>query len=255
MQSLRRGYHHTPTNKQLKGGVQGLADTRPKKGHLTNQERKKDDKQSATGVLVHILRKKIDSDGWIVDVGTGKNKSRYHCVNGTGGMYIPDSNVTDTMYVPKVKTEVNIDIDKKSKIYTITKIISDKKISLASFEDMLYISTNNNENTNQDVNASIVMTKDIVNLKANEIIIEDNDGTEINLIQTTKQQQESVQQQQQAIEELQESNKQLSSENTSLLQRVEILEETLKSVTNDDTEEETDDNESVSNDTNNNTSP
>ena len=250
MRGRQKAYHHEPTNKQMKRGVQGLADTMPKKGHLTNQERKAGDKQSVIGVLVHIIKEKIDKNGWVVEVGTGKDKTKYNCVNGQGGLYIPDSTITDTMYIPKNKTEAYIEIDKKSKIYTLTKIIGDV-IPLASYEDVLTISTNTNEKTNQDVNASVILTKDIINLKASSIVIQDGDGTEVDLL---KQNQE-IQELKASNKALQDDNETLKEQNESLLSKIEIIEDSIKAMSEEDdsTDDNTDDTDDNTDDNNNDT--
>lgn len=238
MRGRQTPYHHEPTNKQMKRGVQGLADTMPKKGHLVSQERKPGDKESTTGVLIHIIKERIDSNGWVVEVGTGKNKVKYHCINGQGGLFIPESTVTDTMYVPKNKTEVYVEIDKKSKIYTLTKIIGDV-IPLASYGDTLTISTNTNEKTNQDVNSQVTLTKNTINLNASSIIIQDNDNTEVDLIQQSK----DIETLKADNEALKESNQALQEDNKSLLSKIEIIEESIKKITEDKTDENSTDTE------------
>ena len=148
-----------------------------------------------------------------------------------------ESTITETLYVPKNKTDVYIDIDKKSKIYTLTRIIGDV-IPLASYEDVLTISTNTNEKTNQDVNASMVMTKDIINLKASSIVIKDNDDTEVDLIQQSK----DIEDLKSDNESLKSDNEALKEQNEDLIKRIEIIEESIKDISeDDDTDDETND--------------
>ena len=228
MQGVRS---HNPTNKDFKTHFQGLASTKTKKGHLNDQDRKSDDKQSAEGELIRIIREKVDSNGWEVSVGKGSEKKKYMCSDSRGGLLIPDSNISDNglYYIPKEKTEVEIDIDKKSKIYTITRIKSSHQIPLASFGDKIYLSTDTNTKTNQDVNATLTMTKDDINLEAEKVTITTKD-VKIDIV-------ESVTKQNTKISELEKTNQ-------TLLERIRALEAKQEDVTNEETTTDTENNDS-----------
>ena len=207
----------SPTNKEFKRNFQGLASSKVKKGHLSDQqERKSDDKQSAKGILVRIEIDKIDDDGWEVEVGTGKNKKKYMCSDSRGGLLIPDSTISKNKkyYITKAKTEVEIDIDKKSKIYRITKINSDKQIPLSTFADKLYLSPNSNTKTNQNIKTLLTMSKTNVVLQADEVIVKDNDNKSVNIIESNEKQQNDIQT--------------LQEQNLSLDERIKELEKIIK---------------------------
>lgn len=174
--------HRKHTNKDFKDNFVDLASNETKKGHLTNQKRGADDNQTIEGILKYIIIDRIDSDGWMVEVGNGSNSFVYACSNPQWSLNIPDSTITDTMYVPRNKTRVEFSIDKKTKIYTIVRIIGGKS-SFSNYQDTLKISIDQNLKTNQDVNAEITMTQDNIELNADKIIVNSNDK-QIDLVQS-----------------------------------------------------------------------
>lgn len=213
----------SPTNKEFKTNLQGLASTKTKKGHLNNQEKKADDNAIETGVLVRIHKDKLYKNGWEVKIGTGSDAVTYMCSYSDSVLHIPDSTVTDQYYIPKQKTEVDVIIDKKSKIYTITKINTLNKKPLVLYEDNLMISTNTNTDTNSSVKTLIEISEDSINIKSDNIIITDSNNNQINLLtlqDTTAQQ----------IINLQ-------AQNQSLLERIEVLEKNIKEEDNINQEE------------------
>lgn len=213
----------SPTNKEFKRNFQGLASTKTKKGHLNNnQERKSSDKQSAEGILVRIKIDKIDDDGWEVEVGTGNDKKKYMCSDSRGGLMIPDSTISKNKkyYIPKNKTEVEIDIDKKSKIYTITRIRSDKQIPLAKFSDKLYLSVNSNTKNNKKVSALLTMSNNKITVQADNVVVKDNEDNSIDLVEAHKEQTQTI--------------KVLQQERKSLEERIQILEEKINKQENEE---------------------
>ncbi len=218
-------HRRTPTNKEFKTNFQGLASTKTRKGHLNDQERKKDDKQSTEGTLKRILISKIDDNGWEVVVGKGTDTHTYQCVNPLGSLLIPDSEVSANKlyYVPKHKTVVEVDIDKKSHIYTITRIMG-QQIPLATFNDTLHMAVDTNTKTNQDVNAEITMSKDDITLQADKVTVKDNEDNEINLLEENKKQKEDI--------------SSLKKENQGLLSRIVILEEAVENMKSNDEDNE-----------------
>ena len=265
-------HRREPTNKEFKTNFQGLAATKTKKGHLNDQERKKDDKQSTEGVLKRILISKIDTNGWDVVVGKGSDTHTYHCVNPLGSLLIPDSTISTNKlyYIPKNKTAVDIDIDKKSHIYTITRV-KGQQIPLASFNDKLYLSVDTNSKTNSDINAEITMSKDDITLQGDNIVVKDNDDNEVNLIDAHNEQVENIeglrklgddlshnieenarvaaensqalynisQKNARNITNLQQANQSLEQANQSLLSRIQILEETVEELKPNEEETQT----------------
>jgi hypothetical protein len=163
-----------------------LASNKPLKGHLTNQERTTDDSQTVEGVLKQIVKDRIDSDGWYVEVGKDNDKYVYHCSYpqwATGGT-IPESTETNTLYVPVGKVRVEITIDKKNKIYIIQRLIDNSKASIVNYNNELHISVNSNTKTNQDVNANVKLTNDTINLNADSVVVTDNNNNEFDLIES-----------------------------------------------------------------------
>lgn len=221
----------SPTNKEFKSNFQKLASTKTKKGHLTNQEKEADDIAKKTGILVKINRKKLYENGWEVKVGTGNDAVTYMCSYGDGVMYIPDSTITDAYFVPKGKVEVEITIDKKTKIYTITKINTNNKKPIALFENVLTLSTDTNTESSKNT-ASIVLSKDSVNINSDNVVIKDSDDNQIDLKESQKQ----IDTLQNENKEIKDTVKSLNETNASLLQRIEILENKISETENSETE-------------------
>lgn len=180
------------TNKDFKENFVDLASNKVKKGHLTKQERDVGDNQVVEGVLKYIIKDRIEFDGWYVEVGSGKDKFVYHCAN-QDPFTIPDSTETETKYVPKKKTKVQFIMDKHNKIYTINRILTDQKVALSLYKDQLRISVDNNNKTNQDVNAVITMGKEAIQMVANSIVIKDNDDNQFDLIENQQNHTEQIQ--------------------------------------------------------------
>lgn len=179
--------HRKHTNKTFKKNFVDLASTSTKKGHLTKQKREADDNQTVEGILKHVIIDRIDSNGWMVEVGSGKDTSTYACTNPEPFLTLPDSTETDTMYVPKTKTRVEISIDKQHKIYRIVRVIN-VKTALSRYQDTLKISIDQNTKTNKDVNAEITVTNDNIELNANKIVISNNSGQKTDLVESQKKQ-------------------------------------------------------------------
>ena len=224
-----------PTNKEFKNNFQGLASTRVKKGHLTGKEKKPEDNAKEVGVLTRINRAKLYENGWEVKVGTGNDAVTYNCSYGDGVMYIPDSTVTKQYFVPKGKVEVEVTIDKKSKIYTITKINTDNKKAVAVYENLLTLAISTDEN--DDVDASIQLSKTGVNIKSNNVVITNSDNEEIDLVESQSKIEESqkkIKTLEENVETLSETKENLETEVSSLKQKIKEIEIRL----NDDTEDE-----------------
>lgn len=173
------------TNKKFKDTFENLASTEMTKGRLRKKKRSPDDNQVVEGILKYIIIDKIDLDGWIVEVGNAPDTFSYACYNAQGGMWIPDSTVTNNRYVPKKKTKVEISIDKYTKIYKINRIITDAKIPLASFGNTLYISNDTNTKNNK-ANAAIQIGQEAISLIADELVIQSGEQ-EIDLVNSYNQ--------------------------------------------------------------------
>ena len=191
------------TNKEFKDNFVNLASEKVKIGHLT-QKRDVGDNQVVEGILKQIIKNQIETNGWLVEVGNGKNTHIYHCSN-TDPFNLPDVTETETMYVPTKKVKVEFIMDKFNKIYTITRMITDRKIPLSLYNDQLKISVDNNNKTNQDVNAAITINKKGINLMAESIVIQNKENEKIDLVDAHQNNIES-------IEELKQQNLSLTNE-------------------------------------------
>jgi hypothetical protein len=160
---------YSPTNKKFKSHFENFASEKTKKGHLNKNDRDADDTTILTGTLKRINRKKLYDNGWEVEV----DKKVYYCTYSTNVMSIPTSTVTDTYFIPKKKCEVEIQVDKVSKIYTISRIKDVNLTPIALYDNVVTISSNTNTNTNDDSIANISVTRTGVNLSG-EISISDD---------------------------------------------------------------------------------
>ena len=184
----------SPTNKEFKTNFQKLASDRPKKGHLDSQDKKASDNAIETGRLIRVDRDKFYSNGWEVKIGKGSNAKTYMCSNIDP--YIPPFRETKKYLVFKGNVEVEVSIDKKNKVYQITRINSANKKAMSLYEDLVVISQNENEKTKDKKNPSIEVGKGKINLKSDEIKITDSDNNEIDLVGTIKELQEQIKQMQ-----------------------------------------------------------
>lgn len=177
--------HRKYTNKHFKDNFVDLASTGVKKGHLTNQQQNKEGSEILEGYLKYVIIDRIDTNGWIVEVGSGSDKTKYSCTNPQWTLTLPDSTKTDKKYVPKYKTRVEFSADKKHKKYIISRVIGGKS-SLSNYQDMLKISIDQNEKTNTNVNAEIKVTKNNIELGAQNITLKSNNQT-IDLVEQANQ--------------------------------------------------------------------
>lgn len=156
---------YTPTNKYFRNKFQDFASTKTKKGHLNNQDEEEGAKK-LTGKLVKIDRKKIYTDGWLVETTDGK---QYWCSYGDGVVCLPDVTESDSYYVPKKQIDVEISIDEDNKVYTLTRLKDPNKKPIALYSDKLELSVNTNEKTNKDNTAKIEVSKNDVKIMGQTI--------------------------------------------------------------------------------------
>lgn len=110
---------YDPTITRFQKHTKSFVSGKTKKGHLNNEDREAGDVINEEGVLVRIIKKDIQGKGWEVKVDGKPYKCSYY---GNSFLFLPNCTETDTYYIPKKECKVEISIDKKSKIYTITKI-------------------------------------------------------------------------------------------------------------------------------------
>lgn len=153
---------YSPTNKKFKSHFENFASEKVKKGHLNNKEdRDAEDTTLKNGVLKKIDRDKIYDKGWYVEI----DKATKQCSYSNNVVSIPPCTESGRFLVPKKKCEVEVQLDKKSKIYSITRIKDVNLTPIALYEDSLTISTNTNTKTNKDNTAKIKVNKTSIQLE------------------------------------------------------------------------------------------
>lgn len=117
---------YNPSNKRFQKHTQSFVEGKTLKGHLGEGDKEKG-KYKETGELIRVNKQKILSNGWEVKI----DKKTIFCTYGDNIVYLPKHKTTDTYYIPVKKCEVEVSIDEKSKIKTITRIIDDTKQPIA----------------------------------------------------------------------------------------------------------------------------
>lgn len=232
----------SPTNKEFKKNFENFASKRMKKGHLNDsQERKSGDNTLEEGILVKIHRKKLYKNGWEVKVGTGKDAKTYMCSYDNGIVDIPDSTETKNYYIPKQKTKVEVSIDKKTKIYKITKIKTNGKNTGTLYKKILKISTDNDENSKDKPKASLEISDKIIKMKSENVIITDDDDNEIDLIESNdklNKVEEDHNETKTKLESVSKESTETKEKVDMLLNRIEILEAKLAKANSEDEDSE-----------------
>lgn len=113
---------YNPSNKRFQKHTQSFVEGKTLKGHLGEGDKEKG-KYKETGELIRVNRQKILEDGWEVKI----NKKTVFCTYGDNIVYLPKHKTTEMYYIPLKKCEVEVSIDEKSKIKTITRIKDDTK--------------------------------------------------------------------------------------------------------------------------------
>lgn len=117
---------YNPSNKRFQKHTQSFVEGKTMKGHLAEGDKEKS-KYKEEGELIRVNKQKILEDGWEVKIG----KKTVFCTYGDNIVYLPKCKETDMYYIPKKKCEVEVSIDEKSKIKTITRIRDDSKQPIA----------------------------------------------------------------------------------------------------------------------------
>lgn len=108
---------YNPSNKRFQKHTQSFVEGKTMKGHLAGKDKDKN-KYKIEGVLVRVNKNALNSDGWHVKI----EKKTVKCNYGDNIVYLPPCIEQGDWYIPKAKCEVEVSIDEKSKIRTITKI-------------------------------------------------------------------------------------------------------------------------------------
>lgn len=122
---------YNPSNKRFQKHTQHFVENTTMKGHITQEKDKKKGKYKDTGYLIKIKKNALDGKGWYVKI----DKKTLQCNYGDNIIYLPPYTEKGEWYIPKKKTEVEVSIDEKSKIYTITRIKDPNKKPIAMNND------------------------------------------------------------------------------------------------------------------------
>lgn len=124
---------YDPTITRFRKHTQSFVSNKTKKGHLNKDERDTGDVIKEEGTLVSVDRNNLNGKTWKVKVG---NKI-YDCTYGDNIVYLPECTEQGNLYKPKKECKVEVSIDKKSKIYTITRIEDPNKQPIAMIDNQI----------------------------------------------------------------------------------------------------------------------
>ena len=151
---------YSPTNKRFQKHTQAFVSGKTKKGHLSSEEREAGDVVKETGLLVKVNKNNIQGNGWEVKID---NKT-YMCTYGDNIIYLPPCTLNGSYYLPKKECKVEVSIDKKSKIYTITKIDDPDKQPISIMNNSITLQTQGE--------ASLTITEDTTTISGNNLTVE-----------------------------------------------------------------------------------
>ena len=202
---------YDPTITRFQKHTKSFVSGKTKKGHLGTGEREAGDYVKEEGVLVKINKNDLQGASWEVKVGNKTYNCSYY---GNSFLFLPNCTENGNYYIPKKEYKVEVSIDKKSKIYTITKI---KGLKMSSNEQLISIMEGDKINIKGGENSSITIDENKTSIKGEGLSVEGDVSVEGDIkIDTSKQ------------EDLPNS---ISV--TNLYKRVQILESKLSDDTND----------------------
>lgn len=108
---------YDPTITRFQKHTKNFVSGKTQKGHLGEKE-ESGDVTKEEGVLVKVIKKDIYGKGWEVKIG----EKTVMCNYGDNIVYLPDCTVSDQYYIPKKECRVEVSMDKRTKINTITRI-------------------------------------------------------------------------------------------------------------------------------------
>lgn len=153
---------YNPSNKRFQKHTQHFVEGTTLKGHLNEEKDKKKDKYKTTGQLIRIKKAALYEKGWEVKV----DKKTYFCNYGDNIVYLPPYTETSTYYIPKSKCEVEVSIDEKTKLHTVTRINDSNKIPIAL--------TNKGVTLEGDGEAALEVTSDNVSVSGKSLSVEND---------------------------------------------------------------------------------
>ena len=108
---------YVPSNKRFEKHTQSFVEGKTMKGHLVDDKKNKNS-YKVNGILKKVNKNALASDGWYVTV----EEKILKCYYGDVYYYLPPHTVNGDWYIPTSKCEVEVSINEKSGIKTITKI-------------------------------------------------------------------------------------------------------------------------------------
>lgn len=143
---------YDPTITRFQKHTKSFVSGKTKKGHLSNDERDAGDVVKEDGILVRVNSNNLQGKSWLVKVG---NKE-YWCTYGDNIVYLPDCVKDGIYYKPKKECKVEVSIDKKSKIYTITRIKDPNKQPISMIDSKISLQGNGNASLTVEENKTAI---------------------------------------------------------------------------------------------------
>lgn len=126
---------YDPTITRFQKHTKSFISGKTKKGHLNNDEREPGDVVKEEGILVKVDKNNMYGKGWEVKVGN----QTLQCSYGDNIVYLPECTLNGSYYLPKKECKVEVSIDKKSKINTITRIKDANKTPISMSNEEISI--------------------------------------------------------------------------------------------------------------------
>lgn len=152
---------YNPSNKRFQKHTQSFVEGKTMKGHLVDGEKKRD-KYKTTGELVKVNKNNLNGTGWYVKI----EKKTLKCNYGDNIYYLPPYTEQGDWYFPKSKCEVEVSVDEKSKIFTITKIKDPKKQPIAMYSEGVRLEGSGT--------SALQVTKDVVNVSGKQMEVQND---------------------------------------------------------------------------------
>ena len=166
---------YNPTITRFQKHTKNFVSGKTKKGHLNDDERDPGDYIKEEGTLVRISKKNIRGKGWEVKVDNKVYKCSYY---GNSFLFLPNCTEDNDYYLPKKEYKVEVSIDKKSKIYTITKI---KGLKLSSNEQLISIIEGDKINIQGGKKTSVEVGQEETSITGDKVNIQGGEDSSITM--------------------------------------------------------------------------
>lgn len=151
---------YDPTITRFQKHTKSFVSGKTKKGHLNKDDREAGDVIKEEGILVKVDSRDLQGKTWEVKV----DKKTYMCSYGDNIVYLPPCTKNGDYYIPKKKCLVEISIDKKSKINTITRMKDPNKQPIAMIDNQIKMQGNGT--------ASLIIQGDSTSIEGSELSVE-----------------------------------------------------------------------------------